>query len=93
MPQLPSINRTSLTTNLQARYESSSRLGGDIGTAKFVGTSRAVTDMINGTARGVDGRDVHSRNFVLGGRVPGFTDAAKSYAKDVLKHNNTQYYG
>jgi hypothetical protein len=89
MPQLPSINRTSLTTNLQARYESSSRLGGDIGTAKFVGTDRAVTDMINGTARGITGNDVHSAEFGRGG----FTSAGKNYAKDVLKHNNTQYYG
>lgn len=93
MPLLPSINRTSLTTGLEKRYQTSPRLGGDIGTAKYVGTDRAATNFINGTAVGIDGNDVHSRNFMLGGRVPGFTDAGKNYAKDVLKHNNTRYWG
>lgn len=95
MPLLPSIDRTSLTTNLEKRYNDTSvlakvRSGGN---AKDVGTSRAITNFINGTAVGIGGNDIHSRNFVLGGQVPGFTDAAKNYAKDVLKHNNTQYYG
>lgn len=89
MPFLPSINRTSLTTGLEKRYQTSSKLGGDIGTAKLVGTDKARTDMINGTARGITGNDVHSAEFGRGG----FTPAGKNYAKEVLKHNNTPYYG
>lgn len=93
MAQLNPINRTSLTTNLEQRYKAAPRLGGDVGTAKLVGTDKAATDFINGTARGTVGWDVHSKNFNIGAALPGFTDAAKSYAKDVLKHDNTNYYG
>lgn len=89
MPQLPSIDRTSLTTSLVDRYNSAKRLGGPVGTAKLVGTSRAFTDAINGTAVGIGGNDVHSAEFGRGG----FTNAAKNYAKDVLKHNNSNYHG
>ena len=89
------INRTSLSTNLEQRYQAAPRLGGDIGTAKFVGTTRAATDFIDGTAWQLRGtaRDVHSVNFSLNGRVPGFTPAAFSFASDVLKHSNQKYYG
>lgn len=93
MAQLNPIVRTSLNTNLEKRYQTAPRLGGDVGTAKLVGTDKATTNFINGTARGTAGWDVHSVNFNIGGRVPGFTDAAKNYAKDVLKHNNSNYYG
>lgn len=91
MPQLPSIDRISLTTNLVDRYNSSKKLGGPVGTAKLVGTDKAATNFINGTAAGTAGWDVHSQNFRLNGQVPGFTGAATSYAKNVLKHDNTSY--
>lgn len=89
MPQLPSINRTSLTTNLVDRYNSAKALGGPLGTAKYVGTSKAFTNAINGTAVGIAGNDIHSAEFGRGG----FTDAAKNYARNVLKHDNTNYRG
>jgi hypothetical protein len=93
MPQLPSIERTSLTTSLVDRYNAAKALGGPVGTAKLVGTDRATTNFINGTARGIAGWDVHSRNFMMNGEVPGFTSAATNYAKEVLKHDNTNYRG
>ena len=85
------INRESLGTNLLDRYARTPRLGGDIGTARYVGTSRAATDFINGTSRYVSGNDVHSRNFRLFGQVPGFTRAADRYSRDVMGHDNTEY--
>ena len=89
------INRTSLNTNLEQRYQTAPRLGGDVGTAKFVGTDKATTNFINGTAWPMRnmGWDIHSINFNRGAAVPGFTQAAFNYSKDVLKHNNTNYYG
>jgi hypothetical protein len=95
MALLNPITRTSINTNLERRYNNSTRLGGDIGTAKLVGTSRATTNMINGTAWSMKdrGNDIHSINFNAGGRVPGFTSAAFAYSRDVLRHSNAQYYG
>jgi len=95
MALLNPITRTSINTNLERRYNTSTRLGGDIGTAKFVGTSRATTNMINGTAWSMrdKGNDIHSINFNTAARVPGFTSAAFAYSRDVLRHSNAQYYG
>lgn len=89
MPQLPSIERTSLTLNLEQRYNTSKTLGGAAGNALLVGTSRTFTDAINGTAAGIGGNDIHSAEFGRGG----FTNAAKNYAKETLKHDNTPYRG
>jgi hypothetical protein len=89
MPALPKIERTSLTTGLAARYEAATSLGGASGNAKYAGSSRSFTNAINGTAVGIGGNDVHSAEFGRGG----FTDAAKTYAKNVLRHDNTPYRG
>jgi hypothetical protein len=67
------------------------RLGGDIGTARFVGTSVAATNFINGTSKFVAGNDVHSVNFNQYGQTPGFTRAALNYSRDVMRHDNTPY--
>ena len=86
------INRESLTTNLLQRYENTAELARVPGfNAKDVGTDRAITNFINGTARGIAGNDVHSKNFNRNGLVPGFTQAAFNYSRDVLKHDNTKY--
>lgn len=92
------INRDSLTTNLKDRYDTSTRLGGDIGTAKLVGTTGAATDFINGTSWRVAGRDVHSVGFNLYGRTPGFTippngtGPAAQYSSQILGLDSRVYY-
>ena len=94
MAQQQYINRDSLATNLLDRYNASPKLGGDIGTAKLVGTDGAKVNAFNGTSFRVAGKDVHSINFNLGGVTPGFTwrGAAGQYSTQILGLNTTRYW-
>ena len=85
MPDLPAIQRTSLTTNLEARYNQSADLanvGG--GSAKDAGT--VATDFINNGAVG-QGREWAQKQFVINAQkgVTTFTENALQYSTGTLK--------
>ena len=88
MPDLPAIDRTSLTTNLEARYNQAADLanvGG--GSAKDAGTPAfRATDMINNGAIGQP-REWSQKQFTPNARkgVTGFTENGLQYSTNVLK--------
>ena len=78
------IQRTSLTTDLESRYKQTADLanvGG--GNAKDVGTYKAATNM-------VDVENEFSNQFKINDPV-GFTGAAGKYSTNVLKVNTNSY--
>ena len=78
------IQRTSLTTDLESRYKQTADLanvGG--GNAKDAGTSKAATNM-------VDVANEFSDQFKVKNPA-GFTTAADQYSTDVLKVNTKPY--
>jgi len=88
MPDLPSIQRTSLTTNLEARYNDSKDLanvGG--GSAKDAGTPAfRATDMINNGPAGL-GKEWAQKEFTTNAQkgVTNFTENALEYSTNTLK--------
>lgn len=91
MPELPSIQRTSLTTNLEARYNQATDLanvGG--GSAKDAGT--LATNVIDNTAIG-QGREWAQKQFELKATrgVTSFTENGLQYSTNVLKVNTSKY--
>ena len=104
MPELPSINRVSLTKSLEQRYAETSELAvapGDGGTrtfnAKDVGKDVSAVDAIDGTPIGQSPRDWAQKDFKIKQpvKVTQFTGDSTSgglgYATVGLKHNNTKY--
>lgn len=88
MPDLPAIERKSLTTNLEARYNKTADLanvGG--GSAKDAGTPTfKATDMINNGATGQE-REWSQKQFTTNQQrgVTSFTNNALQYSTDTLK--------
>ena len=91
MPELPSIQRTSLTTNLETRYNQAKDLanvGG--GSAKDAGT--VATNVIDNTAVG-QGREWAQKQFTLRANkgITSFTENGLQYSTNVLKVNTSKY--
>lgn len=91
MPELPSIQRTSLTTNLETRYNQAKDLanvGG--GSAKDAGT--VATNVIDNTAVG-QGREWAQKQFAVkqGTGATSFTQNGLQYSTNVLKVNTSKY--
>lgn len=88
MPDLPAIQRTSLTTNLEARYNQTADLANvGNGSAKDVGTPGfKATDFINNGAVG-QGREWAQKQFTANQQkgVTSFTNNALQYSTDTLK--------
>jgi hypothetical protein len=88
------IQRTSLTTNLEARYAQSpdlANVGG--GSAKDAGSPKfKATDLINNTAAG-QGREWAQKEFTVNAikGTTDFTENGLQYSTDVLKVNTNSY--
>jgi hypothetical protein len=90
-PRLSASNYGNIRSHLIAPKNNITDTGW--GLSKLAGT--AVVNYINGTAVGIAGRDVHIGGFyaIRRGNQTAFTRAGEQYAKEVLKHDNTQYHG
>jgi hypothetical protein len=95
MPDLPAIDRTSLTTNLEARYNQAADLanvGG--GSAKDAGSPAfRATDMINNGPAGL-GKEWAQKEFTTNAKkgITDFTENALQYSTNTLKVPSNKPY-
>ncbi len=92
MPELPSTQRTSLTTDLKARYEQSGKNLANVGGGSAKDAGKLATNLIDNTAVG-QGREWAQKQFGLKAStgVTSFTENGLQYSTNVLKVNTSKY--
>ena len=91
MPELPSIQRTSLSTDLVARYNQAADLA-NVGGGSAKDAGNIATNAIDNTAVG-QGREWAQKQFALkqGTGVTSFTENGLQYSTNILKVNTSKY--
>ena len=91
MPELPSIQRTSLITDLKTRYDQAKDLA-NVGGGSAKDTGNVATNVIDNTAVG-QGREWAQKEFRLKANkgATSFTENGLQYSTNVLKVNTSKY--
>lgn len=91
MPELPSIQRTSLSTDLVARYNQAADLA-NVGGGSAKDAGNIATNVIDNTAVG-QGREWAQKQFTLRANkgITSFTENGLQYSTNTLKVNTSKY--